>query len=53
MDEIEIDTILKVIGIIMGSIITFSAFVAAIVYLLNQHKKSTRELYYKVVLYHV
>ena len=40
----DIDTILKVIGIVMGSIITFSAFVAAVVYLLEQHKKGTRAL---------
>lgn len=40
----DLDTVIKVIGIIMGSIITFSAFVAAVVYLLDQHKKTTRAL---------
>jgi cell shape-determining protein MreC len=40
----DIDTILKVIAIIMGSIVSFSAFVAAVVYLIDQRKKSARSM---------
>lgn len=38
----DLDTIFKVIMILFGGVITFSSFVAAVVYLTDQHKKGIR-----------